>query len=124
MIAYGCPKILMKLDFFGNAKIFDFLHFKKCEVKEKSLKLLQELNNENFLFALTMAGCEYLPNIERIGLKVALKHFSKHESFGGVMKFLRENKATKEKVPKDYEIKADKVVELLRYQTVFDLRTQ
>ena len=69
-----------------------------------------------------MAGCEYLPNIERIGLKVALKHFDKYGTFEGVMKFLRQNKTTKEKVPQDYESKANKVVELMRYQTVFDPR--
>lgn len=53
-----------------------------------------------------MAGCEYLPNIERIGLKVTLKHFSKHKTFDGVMKFLRTNKATKDKIPEGYEEKA------------------
>ena len=40
LIAYGCPKIVMKLDFFGNAKIFDFLHFKKFSATDKGLKVL------------------------------------------------------------------------------------
>ena len=62
-----------------------------------------------------MAGCEYLPNIERIGLKVALKHFSNHKNFDGVMKFLRTNKATKDKIPESYEEKAKQVVELFHY---------
>ena len=64
-----------------------------------------------------------MPNIERIGLKVALKHFDKYGTFGAVMKFLRENKTSKEKIPHDYESKANKVVELMRYQTVLDPRT-
>lgn len=71
-----------------------------------------------------MAGCEYLPNIERIGLKVALKHFDKQKSFDGVMKFLRQNKATKDKIPEGYEAKARQVIELFQYQTVFDKETQ
>jgi hypothetical protein len=28
--------------------------------------------------ACVMAGCEYLENIERVGLKVALKFYNKH----------------------------------------------
>lgn len=57
-----------------------------------------------------MAGCEYLPNIERIGLKVALKNFSKHKTFDAVMEFLRTNKSTKDKIPEAYEQKARQVV--------------
>ena len=71
-----------------------------------------------------MAGCEYLPNIERIGLKMCLKHFAKHKSFAEVMKFLRTNKTTKDRIPEGYEAKADKVVELFRYQTVYDSNTE
>ena len=89
-----------------------------------SLKQLQALSREDFGFACAMAGCEYLPNIERVGLKVALKHFAKHGSFDAVMGFLRANKATKDKVPKDYEARARQVVELFTYQTVFDSRTE
>ena len=59
-----------------------------------------------------MAGCEYLPNIERVGLKVALKHFAKHKTFEAVMKFLRGNKAMKDRIPEGYEDKARQVVEL------------
>lgn len=62
-----------------------------------------------------MAGCEYLPNIERIGLKMCLKHFDKHKSFEDVMKFLRTNKATKDRIPEKYEQTAEKVVELFKY---------
>ena len=71
-----------------------------------------------------MAGCEYLPNIERVGLKVALKHFDKIKSFTGVLKFLRENKPTMDKVPENYEDKVHRVIQLFKYQTVYDPRDQ
>ena len=48
-------------------------------------------------------------NIERVGLKVALKHFEKHKSFRKVMEFLRANKTTKDKVPAGYEGLAERV---------------
>ena len=35
-----------------------------------------------------MAGCEYLDNIERIGLKSALKFYDEHKTFEGVIKHL------------------------------------
>ena len=71
-----------------------------------SVKQLQALSRDDFSYACAMAGCEYLPNIERIGLKVALKHFDKYGSFEGVMKYLRANKATKDRIPEGYEAKA------------------
>ena len=56
-----------------------------------------------------MAGCEYLDNIPRVGLKVVLKHFEREKSFKKVMEYLRTNKSTKDKVPKNYEVLAAQV---------------
>jgi 5'-3' exonuclease len=53
-----------------------------------------------------MAGSEYLPNIERVGLKVAIKHFGNYKDFEGVLKFLREHKVHKDRVPVAYEMQA------------------
>jgi len=112
LIAYGCPKLLMKLDWNGKAQLWSAEAFKVMKINPeedkslKSLKQLQDLSREDFSYACVMAGCEYLPNIERVGLKMTLKHFEKHKSFAGVMKFLRENKATKDRVPEGYEEKA------------------
>ena len=125
LIAYGCPKMLMKLDFLGNAKAYSLEDFKTMKVPEaeRPLRQLQALTKEDFVFACIMAGCEYLGNIERVGLKVALKHFEKQKSFKKVMEFLRANKATKERVPAGYEVLAQQVAQLFIYQTVFDPRT-
>ena len=115
LIAYGCPKMLLKLDNFGEGMEWSFEHFKAMEVNVekdkslKSLKFLQALSEEDFSYACAMAGCEYLPNIERIGLKVALKHFDKLKSFSEVMKFLRTNTVTKDRIPENYEESAHKV---------------
>jgi hypothetical protein len=37
-----------------------------------------------------MAGCEYLENIERVGLKVALKHFGTQKTFDKVIQYLKQ----------------------------------
>lgn len=124
LIAYGCPKMLMKLDFFGAAKAYSLEDFKstKAHDTEKSFRQLQALSKEEFVYACIMAGCEYLGNIERIGLKVALKHFEREKSFKKVMEFLRANKTTKDKVPAGYELLAERVSKLFVYQTVYDPR--
>lgn len=36
-----------------------------------------------------MGGCEYLPSIERVGLKVVLNHLEKHETCEKVIEHLR-----------------------------------
>ena len=45
LIAYGCPKILMKLDFVGNGQEWSMEEFKKMEIdeKDKNLNSLKQL---------------------------------------------------------------------------------
>jgi len=47
-----------------------------------------------------MAGCEYLPSIPGIGLKVAIKHMEKYKSIDKIIEFLKSKKA--DKVPENY----------------------
>jgi 5'-3' exonuclease len=70
-----------------------------------------------------MAGCEYLENIERVGLKVALKHFRNHKNFESVVAFLKKSSTFKARIQDDYIDKAKKVATLFKYQTVYDLRS-
>ncbi len=69
-----------------------------------------------------MAGCEYLANIERVGLKVALKHMAKHGSFLKTIEHLQKEKTFKDRIPSDYIQKANLVADLFQMQTVYNLR--
>ena len=69
-----------------------------------------------------MAGCEYLENIERVGLKVALKHFGKQGNFQKTIEHLMKEKTYKERIPADYQTRANKVADLFQMQTVYDPR--
>ena len=40
------------------------------------------------------------------------------------MEFLRQNKTTKDRIPAEYEAKAQQVVQLFQYQTVYDPETE
>jgi len=78
LIAYGCPKILMKLSIAGTCEEFRFDQFYEAKTSSKEIKILQDLPKREFVLACVMAGCEYLKNVERVGLKVALKLYEKH----------------------------------------------
>ena len=117
LIAYGCPKIMLKLNPYGTGQMFSFKDFydAKFADNEKTTKQLQQLSAEEFTNVLIMAGCEYLDNIDRIGLKSALKHYDEHKTFDGVMKYLESSKTFKEKVPADYRANVKKVSLLFNY---------
>lgn len=117
LIAYGCPKILLKLNPFGTGQMFSFKEFydAKFPDTEKTTNQLQLLSAEEFTNVLIMAGCEYLDNIERIGLKSALKFYDEHKTFDGVIKHLESHKTYKDKIPADYKTNVKKVYQLFNY---------
>jgi exonuclease-1 len=95
LIAYGCPRVVMKLSPLGQCQEFSFKAFhsfipqaNQKDVCVKEIETMQKMSKQDFVMACVMAGCEYLPNIERVGLKVALKHFKQHGSFAKVVQHL------------------------------------
>ena len=130
LIGYGCPRVVMKLTPVGGYQEFSFQHFYQYAPKQENDKgseveiaTLQALNKRDFALVCVMAGCEYLPNIERVGLKFTLKHFRNHKTFEKVIEALRENKKYTERVPADYEEKANRAANLFQFQTVFCPKT-
>lgn len=66
LIAYGCPRLLTKLNWQGNCTVFVWDDFKN-NVKlntDKNLSLVQNMSREQFVQACIMGGCEYLPSIQ------------------------------------------------------------
>ena len=45
LVAYGCPKILMKLDFYGKAQAWSHEEFKKMKIDVEEDKTLKSLKN-------------------------------------------------------------------------------
>ena len=58
------------------------------------------------MFACVLAGCEYLENIQRVGLKVALKFFDKYKTFEKVLGEMKEHQTYKDRVKPEYESQA------------------
>ncbi len=70
-----------------------------------------------------MGGCEYLPSIQQVGLKVAIRLFGKHKTIEEVINSLKNNKAYKDRVPEKYLEALRRVEALFFYQTVYDTRS-
>lgn len=65
-----------------------------------------------------MGGCEYLPSIQGVGLKVALKAFDKDKTIEKVLEGMNAKK--KDKVPFNYLAALNKVMTVFQYQTVYN----
>lgn len=96
----------MKLTPMGTCQHFNFAQFYEFKTDSKEITALQGLEKREFVLACVMAGCEYLANIERVGLKVALKHFQREGSFAKVIAYLEKQKLFKERIPPQYVEKA------------------
>lgn len=81
LIAFGCPRVVVKMNWNGFGQLFDIKSFRKDVADGKAwdqgLRTLQKITPDDFVTLCVMGGCEYLNSIERVGLKVVLKHLMK-----------------------------------------------
>ncbi|GIL85034.1 hypothetical protein Vretifemale_13660, partial [Volvox reticuliferus] len=111
MLAYGCPRVLYKLDRSGTGE----------EVVLKDLPLVRELNMAGFdhdmlLQMCILAGCDFLPNLAGVGIKKAHAMIRKHRDFVKVVRFLRFNGTS---LPPGYEVRFQRTIWLFRHQRVY-----
>ncbi|KAG6383607.1 hypothetical protein SASPL_156632 [Salvia splendens] len=112
LIAFGCPRIIYKMDKFGQGVDF----------KSAMLQHNKELNLEGFtqmmlLEMCILSGCDYLPSLPGMGLKKAhalMKKFKNHEN---VIKHLKYNSID---VTPLYEESFKKAILTFKHQRVYD----
>ena len=85
LIAFGCPKLFLKIDNVGTGEVFDYNKF-KCNTNDKDwderLITLQNLTWDDFLLTCVMGGCDYSNSIDKVGLITVLKL---HKKFGSCL---------------------------------------
>ena len=92
------------------------------EISESAINSCEEYNiknwtNSTFLSACIMSGCDYLPNLPRIGSKTAFKLINEHRSFTQVLRSLKiEGKFS---IPPDYQENFEKAFLIFRFQRVY-----
>ncbi|KAH6790266.1 hypothetical protein C2S51_005272 [Perilla frutescens var. frutescens] len=112
LIVFGCPRIIYKMDKFGQG----------VEFKNALLQHNKELNLAGFtqmmlLEMCILSGCDYLQSLPGMGLKKAyalMKKFKNHEN---VIKHLKYNSVD---VPPLYEESFKKAILTFKHQRVYD----
>jgi exonuclease-1 len=106
LIVYGCKRILYKLDFKterGKELYVDDIF---------SSGAFSRLSRETFLVTAVLAGCDYLPSLQSIGMKTALALGAKAEAI------MSSNTSTDQDICSDWFL--DKLVMLIRLSGVDD----
>uniref|UniRef100_A0A5B7CBH9 Exonuclease 1 n=1 Tax=Davidia involucrata TaxID=16924 RepID=A0A5B7CBH9_DAVIN len=116
LIAFGCPRIIYKMDKFGQGVEFQY----------SMLQQNKELNftgftKQMFLEMCILSGCDYLQSLPGMGLKRAYALVKKFKSYENVIKHLKYSTVA---VPPSYEESFKKAVLTFQHQRVYDHTTE
>ncbi|CAO3623325.1 unnamed protein product [Cunninghamella blakesleeana] len=112
LLIFGCPTIIYKLNQYGEA----------LQVQQKDLNNLKEIDIstwdlEKFRYMCILSGCDYLPSLNGIGLKVAYKLLCQYKTIDKVLAQLRSNGQMK--TNSNYEEAFERANNAFKYQYVF-----
>ena len=128
LLAFGCTRTVVKLNFKGAGEMFDMDQFRwqnnnsNKDGWNENLRTLQKLNRDEFVNLCVMGGCQYLKSIDWIGLKVILHLLTKIDTTVQVIHELKNYKSFKDKVPDNYLADVQKARSVFKFQTVYDPR--
>nr|GMD09142.1 exonuclease 1 isoform X1 [Ipomoea batatas] len=116
LIAFGCPRIIYKMDKYGQGVEFQF----------SMLQQNKDLNFTGFtkqmvLEMCILSGCDYLQSLPGMGLKKAHALMKKFRSYDKVIKHLKYNTGA---VPPLYEESFKKAIMTFQHQLVYDPVTE
>lgn len=120
LIAFGCPRVVLKLNNKGFGDLFDLEAFRKetdntASSWDENLRTFQKMDEDNFIETCVMAGCEYIKSIDRVGLKVICKNFQKAKSCKRVVQDLLANPKFKDRVPAGYYDEVCKIKTIFKF---------
>ena len=72
LLAYGCPRVLFKMDKLGNAQQIFLRDLGSCTSPN-----LTHYTHEMFRYVCILAGCDYLPSPKNMGVKTAISLLSR-----------------------------------------------
>ncbi|XP_077990626.1 uncharacterized protein LOC144444945 [Glandiceps talaboti] len=116
LVAFGCSKIVVKMDLNGNG----------LEVDNSKLNKIMNMGSrysfEKFRYMCIAAGCDYLPSLPNIGLKRACKVFklATHPDVTQVLKRMGQYLKTNLVVPQEYIEGFIQANNTFLYQLTFD----
>ncbi|XP_073225593.1 exonuclease 1 isoform X2 [Cicer arietinum] len=112
LIPFGCPRIIFKMDKFGQGVQFEYSMLQK----NKELNF-EGFNRQMLLEMCILSGCDYLQSLPGMGLKKAHASIKRFKSYDKVLKHLRYSGVS---VPPFYEESFRKAILTFQYQRVYD----
>ncbi|KAH0696919.1 hypothetical protein KY290_014338 [Solanum tuberosum] len=116
LIAFGCPRIIYKMDKFGQG-----LEFRYSKLEQNKELSLTGFTKQMLLEMCILSGCDYLQSLPGMGLKKAHALIKRFKSYDKVIKHLRYNTAA---VSPMYEESFRKAIMTFQHQRVYDLMTK
>ncbi|XP_041105234.1 exonuclease 1-like [Polyodon spathula] len=116
LLTFGCKKVLLKMDTFGNGLEIDQACLGKCK------QLGDVFNEEKFRYMCILAGCDYLASISGIGLAKACKllKMANNPDIIKVIKKIGQYLKMNVTVPDEYIEGFTRANNTFLYQLVFD----
>ncbi|XP_048141654.1 exonuclease 1 isoform X1 [Rhodamnia argentea] len=112
LIPFGCPRIIFKMDKFGQG--VEFQYSKLQQNRELSFA---GFTKQMILEMCILSGCDYLQSLPGMGLKTAHALIKKFRAYDKVIKHL---KYTSGSVPPTYEELFRKAILTFQHQRVYD----
>ena len=119
LVAYACPRVLLKLDRHSGVcqqLLFEDVPSISAGPGQWSLKGFDE---KMFLELCVLCGCDYLEGLKNLGPKTAIKLMSRFKDAKKVIRHLRQNKPNNISVPSEYADKFANALITFRHQRVW-----
>lgn len=117
LIPYGCPRIIYKLDKFGNAQeilLTDVGSAKEFDFQNFTLEMLRHM--------CILSGCDYIASIPGLGLKKAYKLLKTYREIDKVLNVICKDK--RYNIPENYIQNFKKADITFLHQIVYDPRNE
>eukprot|EP01116_Phalansterium_solitarium_P015435 TRINITY_DN3410_c0_g1_i3.p1 TRINITY_DN3410_c0_g1~~TRINITY_DN3410_c0_g1_i3.p1 ORF type:complete len:756 (-),score=230.11 TRINITY_DN3410_c0_g1_i3:137-2404(-) len=115
LLAYGCPRVIFKMDKFGQGREIRFGDLGSSENPS-----FVNFTIDMFRHTCIMAGCDYLDSIPGLGIKKAHGFMKKYKSVERVLEVLEATRS--HAVPADYFERFQRADLTFRFHRVFDPR--
>ncbi|XP_069340748.1 exonuclease 1 isoform X1 [Eulemur rufifrons] len=116
LLAFGCKKVILKMDQFGNGLEIDQARLGMCK------QLGDVFTEEKFRYMCILSGCDYLPSLRGIGLAKACKvlRLANNPDIVKIIKKIGHYLKMNITVPEDYIQGFIRANNTFLYQLVFD----
>ncbi|OMO93924.1 XPG/Rad2 endonuclease [Corchorus capsularis] len=112
LIPFGCPRVIFKMDKFGQG-----VEFKSSMLQQNRELSFSGFTKQMLLEMCILSGCDYLQSLSGMGLRRAHALIKRFKSYDKVIKHLRYSSVS---VPPLYEESFKKAILTFQHQRVYD----